>query len=149
MRFWVRPLGMAVCAAWLGACAGHKAPPPSADIDETGYRDGVRILASDDFEGRRPGTRGEEKTVAYLAERFRKLGLKPGNGDSYLQQVPLVEIDPAGDANLVITGRGGTKSLEYARDMVIWTKREVPEAALRQTDLVFVGYGIVAPEYNW
>src|ERR1700688_3391519 len=64
----------------LSACAGagRKLPPPSTDIDETVYRNHVRVLASDDFEGRKPGTPGEEKTVAYLTEQFRKLGLKPG-----------------------------------------------------------------------
>src|SRR3981189_71924 len=77
----------------LSACAGagRKLPPPSTDIDETVFRNHVRVLASDDFEGRKPGTPGEEKTVAYLVEQFRKLGLKPGNGESFLQQVPMLE----------------------------------------------------------
>jgi Zn-dependent M28 family amino/carboxypeptidase len=134
----------------LGACAGPpRVPPPSTDIDETGYREGVRILSSDDFEGRRPGTHGEEKTVAYLVEQFRKLGLKPGNGDSYLQQVPLIEILAGSDASLAVSGRGGTRTLAYAKDMVIWTKRAVPASQLQASGLVFAGYGIVAPEYAW
>ncbi len=95
-----------VRAAWLGgalvslgACtAGPRTPPPSAEIDETGYRDAVRVLASDDFEGRAPGTPGEDKTVAYLVGQFRKLGLKPGNGDSYLQSVPMALIRARSDA---------------------------------------------------
>lgn len=140
----------AVCAlVLLAACAGRTVPPPSADIDEAGLRDAIRILASDEFEGRKPGTPGEEKTVAYLVAQFRRLGLKPGNGDSYLQQVPLVEILAGGDASLSVSGRGLPRPLEYAKNMVIWTKREVPEAALQQSELVFVGYGIVAPEYEW
>ena len=134
----------------LGACtAGPRTPPPSAEIDETGYRDAVRVLASDDFEGRAPGTPGEDKTVAYLVGQFRKLGLKPGNADSYLQPVPLVEIRGGRDTALVVAGHGTTKSLEYARDMVIWTRREAPEAVLQRSRLVFLGYGIVAPEYQW
>ncbi len=133
----------------LGACAGHKTPPPSTDIDEGGFRDAVRVLASDDFEGRRPGTPGEEKTLAYVIGQLRKLGLKPGNGESYLQQVPLVELVPAGDPTLVISGHGAAKALTYAKDMVIWTKREVAETSLQHSELVFVGYGIVAPEYRW
>jgi Zn-dependent M28 family amino/carboxypeptidase len=133
----------------LGACAGHKAPPPSTDIDETGFRDDVRVLASDDFEGRKPGTPGEEKTVGYLVDQFRKLGLKPGNGDSYLQQVPLIEIVAGSDATLAVTGRGAGQPLEYAKDMVIWSGRAAPEASLQHSELVFVGYGIVAPEYQW
>ena len=107
------------------------------------------MLASDDFEGRKPGTPGEEKTVAYLVEQFRKLGLKPGNGESYLQPVPMVEILAGADASLSIAGHNGTVTLAYGKDMVIWTKRAVPEAELKGSELVFVGYGIVAPEYAW
>ena len=140
-----------ICGAALlfAACSGavHRAAP-STDIDEMGFRDDVRVLASDDFDGRRPGTPGEEKTIGFLTSQFRKLGLKPGNGESYLQQVPLAEITGS-DATLSIAGRGGAMSLEYGKDMVIWSKREVPEASLRHSDLVFVGYGILAPEYGW
>src|SRR5882672_11433323 len=96
----------------LSACAGagRKLPPPSTDIDETVFRDDVRVLASDDFEGRKPGTPGEEKTVAFVVGELRKLGLKPGNGDSYLQQVPLVEILAGSDAALAVSGHGTVKS---------------------------------------
>jgi len=133
----------------LSACAGHRVPPPSTDIDETVYRNHVRVLASDDFEGRKPGTPGEEKTVAYLVEQFRKLGLKPGNGESFLQQVPMVESVAGADATLAVTGRKGTLTLAYGKDMVIWSKRSAPQAEIRSSELVFAGYGIVAPEYAW
>src|SRR5882724_4798918 len=134
----------------LAACAGGpKAPPPSTDIDEAVYREQVRVLASDDFEGRKPGTPGEEKTVAHLAEQFRKLGLKPGNGESFLQQVPMVEILAGADASLSITGTKGALPLAYGKDMVIWTKRVLPQGELKRSELVFVGYGIIAPEYSW
>jgi Zn-dependent M28 family amino/carboxypeptidase len=136
-------------AALLAACAAHRAPPPSTDIDETLVRNDLRTLASDDYQGRRPGTAGEEKTVSFLTAQFKKLGLKPGNGDSYVQQVPLVEITAEKDPKLAIGGRAGAQSLRYGKDMVIWTKREVPSVALVQSELVFVGYGIVAPEFNW
>jgi Zn-dependent M28 family amino/carboxypeptidase len=141
---------LASAALLLAACADHvKVPPPSTDIDETVFRDHVRVLASDDFEGRRPGTPGEEKTVAYLVDQFRKLGLKPGNGESFLQQVPMVEILAGTDASLSVAGHGGVLKLSYGKDMVIWTKRVVPQADLKGSELVFVGYGIVAPEYAW
>jgi Zn-dependent M28 family amino/carboxypeptidase len=145
----LRAAGIGGAIGLLAACAGHKAPPPSTDIDETRFRDDVRVLASDDFEGRKPGTPGEEKTVAYVVGELRKLGLKPGSGDSYLQQVPLVEILAGNDAALAVSGRGTVKPLAYAKDMVIWTKRELPEASLHHSEMVFVGYGIVAPEYQW
>jgi Zn-dependent M28 family amino/carboxypeptidase len=135
----------------LAACAGghgHR-PPPSADVEEAVFRDELRILASDEFEGRRPGTPGEDKSVAFLVDKFRQLGLKPGNGDSYLQQVPLAEITGGRDASFAVSGQGGALSLDYAKDMVIWTKREASESALRGSQVVFLGYGIVAPEYSW
>ena len=148
-RLKVRTAWLGGALVLLGACTGQRTPPPSAEIDESGYRDAVRVLASDDFEGRAPGTPGEDKTVAYLVGQFRKLGLKPGNGDSYLQSVPLVEIRVGRDAALVVSGHGAAKSLEYAKDMVIWTRREAPEALLQRSGLIFAGYGIVAPEYQW
>jgi Zn-dependent M28 family amino/carboxypeptidase len=151
MRIWGYWGVVASAGLLLSACAGsgHKVPPPSTDIDETAFRDHVRVLASDDFEGRKPGTPGEEKTVAYLVEQFRKLGLKPGNGESFLQQVPMIESVAGADVSLSIAGRNGTLALAYGRDMVIWSKRGSPQAELRRSELVFVGYGIVAPEYDW
>src|ERR1700738_2164304 len=89
---WVRAAWVCTAIGLLSACAGERAPPPSTDIDEGGFREHIRVLASDEFEERKPGTPGEEKTVAFLVDHFRRLGLKPGNGDSYLQQVPTVEI---------------------------------------------------------
>ncbi len=149
MRIWARWGVLACTSLLLAACGGHRLPPPSTDIDEAVFRNHLRVLASDDFEGRKPGTPGEEKTVAYLVEQFRKLGLKPGNGDSYLQQVPMVEIIADPNASLSIAGHQGTLSLAYGKDMVIWTKRVLPETELKSSELVFVGYGIVAPEYAW
>lgn len=134
----------------LAACAGgQRGPPPSTDIDEVAFRTHVSVLASDDFEGRRPGTAGEEKTVAYLLEQFRKLGLKPGNGESFVQQVPMVEIVAGADVSLSISGGKGAVKLADGKDFVMWTKRAVPQVRLASSELVFVGYGIVAPEYAW
>jgi Zn-dependent M28 family amino/carboxypeptidase len=141
---------LALQSLLLAACAEHiKVLPPSTDIDETVYRTGLRVLASDEFEGRKPGTPGDEKTVSYLVDQFRKLGLKPGNGDSFLQQVPLVEILAGTDASLSASGRGAPFSLSYGKDMVIWSRRVAPQADLKGSELVFAGYGIVAPDYAW
>ncbi len=110
----------------------------------------MRALTADDLEGRRPGTPGGQKTVDYLTAQFRKFGLKPGNGDNYVQQVPLVEIRADADATLSIDGgRGALLPLRQGTDMVLWTPRATATAALSQSDLVFVGYGIVAHEYHW
>lgn len=150
MRIWGYGGVFTSAALLLTACTVHpKLPPPSTDIDETVFREHVRVLASDGFEGRKPGTPGEEKTVAYLVEQFRKLGLKPGNGESFLQQVPMVEILAGADASLSVAGHDGTLTLAYGKDMVIWSKRGLPQAELRHSEVVFVGFGIVAPEYAW
>ncbi len=132
-----------------GCSMRPKEPPPTTDIDDTAYGDHVRVLASDDFQGRKPGTPGEDKTVAYLIENFHRLGLKPGNGASYVQQVPLVQITAGADATLAVSGGGGRRNLAFGKDMVIWSKRAVPDIKVTQSELIFVGYGIVAPEYSW
>src|ERR1700675_3379509 len=150
MRYWSHWGVLALPGLLLAACAVKpKLPPPSTDIDEAVFRTHVRMLASDDFEGRKPGTPGEEKTVAYLTEQFRKLGLKPGIGESFLQQVPMLESLTGADASLSAAGRNGSLTLAYGKDMVIWSKRSTPQAELRGSELVFAGYGIVAPEYAW
>src|SRR5579871_287184 len=136
-------LSLALCG-----CNTHPKVPPPTDIDETVYRDGVRILASDDFEGRKPGTRGEEKTVAYLAEQFKRLGLKPGNGQSYVQSVPLAEASVVA-LSMSVLGQSGVHRLEQGKDVVLFSKRAGERQELNRSDLVFVGYGIVAPEFTW
>jgi Zn-dependent M28 family amino/carboxypeptidase len=140
----------AAASLLLAACAGGpKYAPPSTDIDEGVFRDDVRVLASDAFEGRKPGTPGEEKTLAYLVEQFQRLGLKPGNGGSFLQQVPMVETLAGSDAVLSAAGHGRSVSLAYGRDVVVWSKLAQPQTELKGSEMVFVGYGIVAPEYGW
>jgi Zn-dependent M28 family amino/carboxypeptidase len=108
----------------------------------------IRTLASDEFEGRAPGSRGEELTVKYLTEQFRRLGLKPGNPDgTYVQAVPLVGQTAQSSAHFV--ARGKRIDLKSPDDYVAVTRRVVPEVAVEDSDVVFVGYGVVAPEYGW
>jgi Zn-dependent M28 family amino/carboxypeptidase len=135
---------LALFAIGLTGCHGasRSVPPP---ISAAEYERHIVTLSSDEFEGRKPGTAGERKTVDYLVAEFKKLGLAPGNGDSYLQQVPIVEITAGSDATLSL----GTTTLEYGKDVVIWTKRIVPEISIADSPLVFVGHGVVAPEYGW
>jgi len=109
----------------------------------------VIILSSDDFEGRAPASKGEEKTVNFLREEFKKLRLKPGNGDSYFQEVPMVEITADPGAMLKIKGVKKIKSFSYGSEFMAGTLRVKEEVSLQDSEMVFVGYGIVAPEYNW
>ena len=109
----------------------------------------IRTLSSNQFEGRGPGSKGEQLTIQYLQDQFRQMGLEPGNPDgSYLQNVPLVGIRPDKSETLVFTGRSGTMKLEFEKDFVAWTKRMVDSVTL-DGDMVFVGYGVQAPEYQW
>ena len=141
-------------ALFLGLFAGCAATPSgeaafTPAIDEQAWRGHVERLASDEFEGRAPGTPGEEKTLAYLEAQFRAAGLEPGAGGSYLQAVPLVELTTRPDPTMEIRGTAGALSLRYAEDYVSWTRRPVAESRVADADIVFAGYGIVAPEYGW
>ncbi len=109
----------------------------------------VKILASDEFEGRAPSSAGEEKTINYLREEYRKLGLRPGNGDSYFQEVPLVEIISTPDNIIEVKGKGKGVTLKYFEDYVAVSRHVVDRVSINDAELVFVGYGSVAPEYNW
>ena len=109
----------------------------------------TQTLSSDAFEGRGPGTPGEEKTVALIAARFAKAGLKPGNGASWYQDVPLVEITAKNISPMVFTGGKAPVSLAFSADMVVGTNRVVPRIDVANSDVVFVGYGINAPEKGW
>tara|TARA_R110000868_G_scaffold77042_6_gene221063 strand:- start:218 stop:1840 length:1623 start_codon:yes stop_codon:yes gene_type:complete len=109
----------------------------------------IERLASDDFQGRMPFTEGETKTVNYLKDEFVKLGLEPGNGDSYFQNVPMVEITGKPSEKMVISGGQKEIDLKYYEDFVALTQKISPEVSLDNSELVFAGYGIVAPEYNW
>ena len=106
-------------------------------------------LAYDDFMGRMPFTEGEVKTTRYLENEFEKLGLSPGNGDSYFQEVPLVEITGTPSEKMKISGPKGDFDLDYFDDFVALTVKPLEKVGLENSELVFAGYGIVAPEYGW
>jgi Zn-dependent M28 family amino/carboxypeptidase len=161
-----------LCASILTACGGEEAaessnapavnpvaaPTQASDpvatgteaITEAAYRRHIEILASDEFGGRAPASPGEDLTVEYLEQNFRRLGLGPANGDSYIQDVPLNWIEVNNSPDLVINGGDGEDLvLEYASEQVLWTRQQVEEAAIKDSELVFVGYGINAPERGW
>ncbi|GAA5525902.1 hypothetical protein Maes01_02475 [Microbulbifer aestuariivivens] len=157
--FW-RGLGLTAAIASLSAC-GKDAPAPadaaSADsqiqvmADELHQH--IAVLASDEFLGRAPATAGEELTVNYLAEQFAALGLEPGASDadgepSWFQSVPVVEMQIQ-STPLTISGKGFEQALQPLGDMVAFTQRQTPSSAIEDSELVFVGYGIVAPENDW
>ena len=137
----------------LGVVAAGCTPPasPSAadSITVEDLTAPIQTLSSDEFEGRGPSSPGEERTIAFLQDEFKRIGLEPGNGDSYFQEVPLVNLTVTNAPAMTVSGTEGTTELAYGGDYVAWTKRVVEASAIEDTDLVFVGYGIVAPEYEW
>jgi len=143
------------CAIACAACASpSESPSPSslgvpAGVSADTLLDEISTLASDEFEGRLPGSQGEERTVEYLVERFSAAGAVPGNPDgTWVQGVPLVGITPAAGATLDVSRGEEARSFQPGADYVAYTKRVVDEVAL-DGEFVFVGYGAVAPEYDW
>src|SRR6266516_3285841 len=108
----------------------------------------IKILTTDEFEGRAPGTKGEELSVKYISDQFKQIGLKPGNPNgSYVQEVPLAGI--RSEPRMSVTVGDKTTELKYPDDFVASSARLQPEIKVSNSDVVFVGYGIVAPEYGW
>lgn len=135
----------ALCLATLSGQAAAADPALSLDT----MKNVTRELSSDAFEGRAPGSAGEEKTMALLQKEFSAAGLQPGNGDSWFQDVPLVQITAGNVSNLTVSGGKEDLSFAYGSDMVVGTYRVTPQIEVADSDVVFVGYGINAPEKGW
>ncbi|MCS1407931.1 MAG: Bacterial leucyl aminopeptidase [Verrucomicrobia subdivision 3 bacterium] len=108
----------------------------------------IEILASDAYEGRGPGGVGEDLTVEYLIGQFMRFGLEPGNPNgTYIQEVPMVGIESESSAHLVLGDK--KQEITYPQDYVAWTSHPNPEVTVKDSNLIFVGYGVEAPEYRW
>jgi Zn-dependent M28 family amino/carboxypeptidase len=119
-------------------------------IDPEAVLKHIKVLSSDKFEGRAPGTRGEDLSVAYIETQFRDLGLQPGNPDgTYIQKVPLVGITATETRPLTFVPGATALGLKRRDDLVAWTKPVADAASIAKSDVVFAGYGVEAPEYNW
>ena len=119
------------------------------EISAEDFTQHVRVLASDAFGGRAPGSEGEQRTIDYLVAQFERLGLQPGNGDSFVQTVPMVKSQAAADTTLTLTADGQSSTLRQGEEMVLVTRTAQPEVSVSDSELVFVGYGVVAPEHDW
>ncbi|TWI05856.1 Zn-dependent M28 family amino/carboxypeptidase [Luteimonas cucumeris] len=165
----LRPLLLsAMTIAILAACQREAAAPaPAPQTPETAaatpasshafdpairsedFAELVKTLASDEFEGRAPGSAGEDKTVEYIKAQFERIGLKPGNGDSFFQTVPMTETTADESTTLKIDANGKPYELKFGTDMVIGTRTGNSEVKIDDSELVFVGYGVNAPELDW
>ena len=131
----------------LSAATAQNVPAPPISVET--LKDVTKTLSSDAFEGRKPTTAAEPRTVVYLVERFKAAGLKPGNNGSWYQDVPLVELTATDVTPLTFSGGRTPVALQYRSDMVLATYRVVPGIAVKDSPVVFVGYGITAPERGW
>jgi Zn-dependent M28 family amino/carboxypeptidase len=142
-------LYFAAAASLLGNDESKERLQPALEaITPDGLLAHIKVLASDEFEGRSPGTKGEDLSVKYITDQFKKIGLKPGNPDgTYTQEVPLAGIKSEPRMSFVVGDK--TMDLKYPDDFVASSARLQPEIKIEKSNLVFVGYGVVAPEYGW
>lgn len=157
----MRYLSVLAASMLVAACGPATEPEPDASraapevaVDpysfNENYRGYLKTLSSDEFLGRAPASEGEDKTVAFVESKFREWGLKPYNGDedNYRQQVPLVKMLPTQVTDMQLDN-DDVSSLAYRTDMMAWTPRVQDEIEITDSELVFAGFGIVAPEYGW
>ncbi|MCE5233740.1 MAG: M28 family peptidase [Mizugakiibacter sp.] len=160
-------LGLAACQQQAAPPAQTSAPAPaataasvphapeqphafSADITAGDFAAHLKRLSSDEFEGRKPGTIGERLTSDYIVEQFKRMGLEPGNHGDWFQSVPVVSTELQNtDVALDVAAGGGSEKFAYKTDMVVGTLQADPDVKLDGSDVVFVGYGVDAPEYQW
>lgn len=138
----------------LGLFFSCQKKDPQNKTDDSTYeklfRQAVSTLASDDFKGRKPFTQGEELTLNYLEEQFKAIGLQPGNGDSYFQEVPMVDIfSTIKEDKISVKGKKGSLSFEPLTEIAGGTKRVVKTQEIADAPMIFAGFGIDAPEYDW
>src|SRR5207302_7044730 len=139
--------GAAICLLAADELAERLQPALEA-ITPDGLLAHIKVLASDEFEGRAPGTKGEELSVKYITDQFKQIGLKPGNPDgTYIQEVPLAGIKSEPRMSIAIGDK--TIDLKYPDDFIASSARLQPEIKIDKSDVIFVGYGVVAPEYGW
>ncbi|MFW5725745.1 MAG: M28 family metallopeptidase [Bacteroidota bacterium] len=137
-----------IFSGWIfSSCKEEKTP--DIPVFSENYQEMVTTLSSDNFEGRAPTTPGGKKTKAYIEAEFRRIGLKPANDGSFRQPVPLLEIEGSNFSDLIISNGSDSLRFSYLTEMMVGTTRQVEQVQLDSSELVFAGYGIVAPEYNW
>jgi len=149
------PCVLAALAGALAACGGRADTPVpgstfSAQITEADFMALVNTLASDEFEGRAPGSPGEDKSVEYIKAQYERIGLAPGAADgSYFQTVPMVETSADESTILHISTSSGARKLAFGADFVLGTRTGQAHLSVKDSELVFVGYGVNAPEQDW
>lgn len=136
----------------LTGCGGSMSDEqPEPGITDESLLSHIEVISSDDFEGRAPASRGEDLTVEYIVENLREMGISPGMPDeSYIQEFPLLgqQVDGS-SAEIIISGGGQEIRLKYTADFMAWPSNESEQVDINNAELLYVGYGIQAPEFNW
>ena len=162
----MKRIGALAVALIVAACSKSEPPPPAAStpapaaartaitqmpkFESAPMLDHIKKLSSDEFEGRGPGTKGEELTVKYLEDAFKNIGLQPGNTDgSYIQKVPMVGITATNTAPLTVSTAAARRTFKWKDEVVAWTKHVADGASIADSDIIFAGYGVTAPEFDW
>ncbi|MDH7603822.1 MAG: M28 family metallopeptidase [Melioribacter sp.] len=131
------------------SCSSNNFEDARNFINEKNLSAHIKKLSSDEFLGRSLGHEGEEKTINYLIEQYKRIGLEPADGKSYLQEINLVELTPLVNSEIIVKGKNGKVKLNYGDDFVAVTRRVTEEIQIKPCEIIFAGYGINAPEYNW
>ncbi len=154
----MRRLAVLTAALWSAAALGgaHAQDRPafvyqgSGPIDPANLSETIKVMASEDFEGRNPGTAGETKTIAYLTKRFKELGLEPGGEKGgWTQRVPLIRFQVRPASAFSVSTKTGDTPLIQAKDLYLTSQRPTAEIVVDRAQMVFVGYGVSAPERGW
>jgi len=132
------------CFVFLIACSEGE----NLQTSETRFRNNIKILASDEFEGRKPATRGGRKTTQYIEAQFKLAGLRPGNGDSFRQAVDLVDINTE-FSDISVAQAERSVPITHGNELVSYSRKPIQNVSVDHSNIVFVGYGVVAPEYDW
>src|SRR6185312_6906392 len=155
-----RSILFAVVASLCVSAAAQAAPaenassasqPFSTAITAQGFRAYDKAISSDTMDGRKPGTPGGERATAWIVDQFKALGLQPGNHGSWFQKVPTVStaLENPDKVKLTVGEGGGSQTFDFGKDLVASTLQAKPHVAIKDSDIVFVGYGVDAPEWNW
>lgn len=152
----MRRIALAALIAICSLAAAQAADAPTSNvfspaITAAGFRAYDQAISSDAMEGRKPGTPGGQRATAYIVDQFKKLGLQPGNHGAWFQSVPTVSttLQNKDGLKLDIAEGGGTQSFVYGTDMVAYDPQDKPHVALKNSDMVFLGYGIDASQWQW
>jgi hypothetical protein len=132
----------------LSNCSPSANEPETPEISAARIAEATAYLAGDEMEGRGPGTAGETLATDYIAEEFRLAGAEPAGDNGYFQQVPLVSIEPSPTSTLSWRAGGAATAIAWADDFVGLSHQQQPDVSI-DADVVFVGHGIVAPEFGW